>query len=79
MKVVIAPDKFKGTLTSDAVSEVICRAINEIAPENVVCKKFAIADGGDGSLNQNDIYTGWKWIIVRDSNGNWVHKDHGYA
>lgn len=50
MKVVIAPDKFKGTLTSDAVSEVICRAIKEIAPENVVCKKFAIADGGDGSL-----------------------------
>ena len=50
MKVVIAPDKFKGTLTSDTVSEVICRAINEIAPENVVCKKFAIADGGDGSL-----------------------------
>ncbi len=50
MKVVIAPDKFKGTLTSDTVSEVICRAIREIAPENVVCKKFAIADGGDGSL-----------------------------
>ena len=50
MKVVIAPDKFKGTLTSDTVSEVICRAISEIAPENVVCKKFAIADGGDGSL-----------------------------
>lgn len=50
MKVVIAPDKFKGTLTSDAVSEVISRAIREIAPKTVVCKKIAIADGGDGSL-----------------------------
>ena len=40
---------------------------------------YVSPDGGDGSLNQNDIYTGWKWIIVRDSNGNWVHKDHGYG
>ena len=50
MKVVIAPDKFKGTLSSDLAGEVICQAINKIAPENVVCKKFAVADGGDGSL-----------------------------
>ena len=37
------------------------------------------SSGGDGSLNPNDIYTGWKWIIVKDSDGNWVHKDHGYG
>lgn len=36
-------------------------------------------NGGDGSLNQNDLYTGFHWIIVKDSSGNWVHKDHGYA
>ncbi len=40
---------------------------------------YVSPNGGDGSLNQNDIYTGWKWIIVKDSSGNWVHKDHGYA
>lgn len=40
---------------------------------------YVSPNGGDGSLNQDDIYTGWKWIIVRDSSGNWVHKDHGYA
>ena len=40
---------------------------------------YVSPNGGDGSLNQDDIYTGWKWIIVRDSDGNWVHKDHGYA
>ena len=40
---------------------------------------YVSPNGGDGSLNQNDIYTNWKWIIVKDSNGNWVHKDHGYA
>lgn len=34
--------------------------------------------GGDGSLNPNDTYTGWQWILARDNNGKWQHKDHGY-
>ncbi len=45
----------------------------------LVSSFYVNPDGGDGSLNQDDIYTGWKWIIVKDSNGNWIHKDHGYA
>lgn len=45
----------------------------------LVSSFYVSPDGGDGSLNQNDIYTGWEWIIVRDSSGNWVHKGHGYA
>ena len=40
---------------------------------------YVSPNGGDGSLNQDDVYTGWKWIIVKDADGNWVHKDHGYA
>ena len=40
---------------------------------------YVSPDGGDGSLNQDYVYTGWKWIIVKDADGNWVHKDHGYA
>jgi len=35
--------------------------------------------GGDGSLNANDTYTGWQWILARDKNGKWQHKDHGYG
>ena len=35
--------------------------------------------GGDGSLEPNTTYEHYKWIIVRDNSGNWVHKDHGYA
>lgn len=35
--------------------------------------------GGDGSLNPNDTYTGWQWILVRDKAGRWKHKDHGYG
>ena len=34
--------------------------------------------GGDGSLNPNDTYRNWKWILVRSDGGEWVHVDHGY-
>ena len=36
------------------------------------------ASGGDGSLQPNQTYTGWKWILVRGDNGRWIHADHGY-
>lgn len=34
--------------------------------------------GGDGSLNPNDTYKNWKWILVRNEGGKWIHVDHGY-
>ena len=34
--------------------------------------------GGDGSLNPNDTYRNWKWILVRNEGGEWEHVDHGY-
>ena len=34
--------------------------------------------GGDGSLNPNDTYKNWKWILVRANGGEWEHVDHGY-
>ena len=36
------------------------------------------ASGGDGSLNPNDTYTNWKWVLVRTNDGKWEHVDHGY-
>ena len=36
------------------------------------------AQAGDGSLNPNDIYTKWKWILIRTPGGRWKHADHGY-
>lgn len=35
-------------------------------------------NGGDGSLNTNYTYENWNWILVRTSDGEWVHVDHGY-
>ena len=34
--------------------------------------------GGDGSLNPNDTYRNWKWILVRTNGDEWEHVDHGY-
>lgn len=36
------------------------------------------SSGGDGSLNPNETYRNWKWILVRNNNGKWEHVDHGY-
>lgn len=36
------------------------------------------ASGGDGSLNPNETYDGWLWILVREKGGTWKHVDHGY-
>ena len=34
--------------------------------------------GGDGSLNPNSTYKYWKWLLVRNKQGEWKHVDHGY-
>lgn len=36
-------------------------------------------EGGDGSLNPDERYTDWKWILTKDSHGRWEHKTHGYG
>lgn len=46
----------------------------------IITSSFYVApDGGDGSLNQDYTYRNWKWILARDGNGAWKHKDHGYG
>lgn len=47
MKVVIAPDKFKGSLTSFEVCQALEAAVKRIWPDAVV-KNLPMADGGDG-------------------------------
>ena len=34
--------------------------------------------GGDGSLNPNEIYQDWQWVLVRSGNGDWTLKTCGY-
>lgn len=51
------------------------------ADEAIVLSSTFTTDenGGDGSLNPNDTYTDYHWILVRDEGGSWRHADHGYA
>ena len=35
--------------------------------------------GGDPSLNPNDTYEDWEWILVRNDDGIWQHVTHGYC
>ena len=50
MKILIAPDKFKGSLTALQVCEITADAIQKILPEAEIAK-IPLADGGEGSLD----------------------------
>lgn len=36
------------------------------------------SSGGDGSLNPNETYTHWNWILVKNSDGYWILETWGY-
>lgn len=50
LKVVIAPDSFKGSMDSSAVANYIERGILRVFPDAVI-EKFAISDGGEGLID----------------------------
>lgn len=52
---------------------------NDVNEVIVLLSSFEVdSSGGDGSLNPNSRYDGWKWILVRNTEGQWKHVDHGY-
>lgn len=50
MRVVIAPDKFKGTLTARDVAEAIALGVRDAIPD-ADCVLLPMADGGDGTVD----------------------------
>jgi glycerate 2-kinase len=50
MHVVVAPDKFKGSLTAGEVADHIAAGIARVAP-NVAIVRVPVADGGDGTVD----------------------------
>lgn len=50
MKILLCPDKFKGSLTATQVCEVLSNGILEVYP-NAEITSFPMADGGEGSLD----------------------------
>jgi len=49
MKIVVAPDSFKGSLTAVEVADAIGQGVREIFPEAKIIK-IPMADGGDGTV-----------------------------
>ncbi len=50
MKILIAPDKFKGSLPSEQVGKIIATGLREVLPEAVI-KMMPVADGGEGTAS----------------------------
>ena len=49
MRVVVAPDKFKGSLDAAGVAQALVAGLREIVPD-AVCEVIPMADGGDGTV-----------------------------
>ena len=50
MRVVVATDKFKGSLTAAEVAESLDRGLRRVVPD-VEVVRVPVADGGDGTLD----------------------------
>jgi glycerate 2-kinase len=60
LRVVIAPDSYKGTLTSVEVASALARGWQEARPEDEVLLA-PLADGGEGTLVAIAAAGGWEW------------------
>ncbi|PKG41686.1 glycerate kinase [Psychroflexus sp. MES1-P1E] len=67
MKIVIAPDKFKGSLSSLEFCSAVEDAIHRISTE-VDILKLPLADGGDGTIDIANYYLGGSLIEVEVKN-----------
>lgn len=63
MKIVIAPDKFKGALTGIEFCDAVERGIKKHVKE-VEIIKLPLADGGDGTVEALQFYTGGEYVSV---------------
>lgn len=63
MKIVIAPDKFKGALTGIEFCNAVERGIRKVVNE-VELLKLPLADGGDGTVEALQFYTGAAYVTI---------------
>ena len=64
MKILVAPNAFKGSLTADDAAHVIARTLREIHPDAAVVE-LPLADGGNGTL---DALVESTWVILLKAN-----------
>jgi glycerate 2-kinase len=64
MKIILAPDSFKGNLTSLQVAAALEKGVKRVLPK-AVCIKVPMADGGEGTVQSLVDATGGKFIRKR--------------
>lgn len=64
MKVIIAPDSFKGNLTAVEVADFIEKGVLSVDP-GIIARKIPVADGGEGTVDAMVTATGGKKVCVR--------------
>jgi glycerate kinase len=70
MRILIAPDKFKGSLSAKEAAEAIARGFRQVFPKSI-CHLLPLADGGEGLLDafQENGNFSLKKSTVRDALG----------
>lgn len=66
MKILIAPDKFKGTLSAEEVCELIAKALRQLDP-NCSLDSIPLADGGEGTAKLLTAQNRGQWISCEAS------------
>ncbi len=64
MKIIIAPNSFKGCLKSTDISNIIEKGIKKIIPNSKIIKS-PLADGGDGTLEVLKNLIGGKYVEIK--------------
>ncbi|WP_380704525.1 glycerate kinase family protein [Salinithrix halophila] len=64
MKILVAPDSFKGSMTSTEAGQAIQKGIRRVLPHAVI-EQVALADGGEGTVDAFLAVQGGKKIIRR--------------
>jgi glycerate 2-kinase len=77
MRVLVAPDKFKGSLTAAQVAEHVAAGLNSAAP-GVLVDRLPVADGGDGTV-EAAISAGYRRVPVRAAGPTGEAVDTAYA
>ena len=78
MKIVVAPDSFKGSLSALQAAEAIEQGMRKVFPDAMI-KKTPMADGGEGTVQSLVDATGGQLLVERvaDPLGNEIEAEYG--
>ncbi len=79
MRILLSPDKFKGSLTAVQASDAIARGLRRISGDAHQCSICPIADGGEGTTESLVTALGADWIVitVKDAIGRLIEARYG--